>query len=466
MEKIKTEWLTKKTGDPFTDVGGKVIQLLFEEKGHQDILKLIDEMTKTYVHSWNGKLNAFFLNSKITQPAFKGERKISETAKYFRQLINEELPFEEGYCRVLGVKTNLFNSGRDNNIMVGSGTFINFHHAFQNGLMLSKEAIIRLFFVPYGCVQLTDKVALLQSNDEGINKYFVQKNIEENQSRIGKGLEGGINRSKHKSPSSALFGFARNWIVNLKYYSVEDNVEMNLYHFTNFGASPEVVLYNFSAAMFKFYAKVQHRTLQQDWQRFANSYFKQKNAKYDFEKDAFELTENKVNKTLAYKDFRTWYNSIYESLILGKPILKAMLNWVFKKQRPLNFEIIKLYQQHIKNMNAKTLQIIEKIADYVLQDESSAKQNIRSLQKPTKAHAFRKVLLKLVAKNHLQRNTDPLFSMEEYALELFPDGTYWQEIQDLLLIALFQKMHERGIWFDEKDAILEELETETELESN
>lgn len=463
-DKINAEWLTKKTGDPFADVGGKVIQLLFEEKRHQDIEKLIDEMTKTYVHNWNGKLNAFFLNSKITQPAFKGERKILETAKYFRQLINEELPFEAGYCRILGVKTNLFNSGRDNNIMVGSGTFINFHHAFQNGLMLSKEAIIRLFFVPYGCVQLTDKVALLQSNDEEINKYFVQKNIDENQSRIGKGLEGSINKSPHKSPSSALFGFARNWIVNLKYYSVEDNVEMNLYHFTNFGASPEVVLYNFSAAMFKFYAKVQHRTLQQDWQRFANSYFKQKNAKYIFEKDAFELTEKKVSKTLAYQDFRTWYNSIYESLILGKPILKAMLHWVFKKQRPLNFEIVKLYQQHIKNMNAKTLQIVERIAEYVLQNESSAKQNIRSLQKPTKAHAFRKALIKLVTKNHLQRNADPLFSMEEYALELFPDGTYWQEIQDLLLIALFQKMHERGIWFDEKDATLEELETE--LESN
>jgi CRISPR-associated protein Cst1 len=167
-DKINVKWLIQTTGDPFADVGGIVIQLLFEQKGHQDILKLIDTISKFYVNDWNAKLNAFFLNSKITQPAFRGERKISETAKYFRQLLNDELPFEEGYCRVLGEKTKLFHSGRDNNIMVGSGTFINFHHAFQYGVMLSKEALIRLFFVPYGTVQLTDKVALLQSNDEEI----------------------------------------------------------------------------------------------------------------------------------------------------------------------------------------------------------------------------------------------------------------------------------------------------------
>ena len=461
--KININWFTRKTGDPFADIGGTVIKLLFEQKEHQDILKLIDEISKIFVHNWNAKLNAFFLNSKITQPAFKGEKKITETAKYFRQLINDELPFEEGYCRILGEKTKLFHSGRDNNIMVGSGTFINFHHAFQYGLMLSKEALIRLFFVPFGCVQLTDKVALLQSNDEEINEYFVQKNIEDNQANIGKNREVGINRWAYKSPSSALFDFAQHWIINVKDYAIEESVELNLYHFTNFGASPEVVLYNFSAALFEFYKKVQHRTLQKDWQRFANSYFKQKNAEYNFERNLFNVTEKKVTTSVDYQGFKEWYNSIYESLLSGKPILKAMLNWVYKKRRPLNFEIVKLYQQNLRNMKTKTLQIIERIADYVLQDTNSTKQNIRSLQTPTKPHAFRKALRRLVEKNHLQRNPEPLFTFEEYALELFPDGTYWQEIQDLLLIALFQKMHEKEIWFDESDTAVEEVEAELEL---
>lgn len=458
---LNINWLTRKTGDPFADIGGLVIQILFEQKGHQDILKLIDEISKIYVRQWNAKLNAFFLNSKITQPAFKGDKKISETAKYFRQLINDELPFEEGYCRILGEKTKLFYSGRDNNIMVGSGTFINFHSAFQYGLMLSKEALIRLFFVPYGCVQLTDKVALLQSNDEEINDYFVRKNIEDNQANIGKNRDIGINRWDYKSPSSALFDFAQHWIINVKDYAIEENVELNLFHFTNFGASPEVVLYNFSAALFEFYKRVQFRTLQKDWRRLVNAYFYQKNAKYIFEEDTFQVTEKKERKSAEYKEFKKWNNSIYERLLSNQSILKAMLSHVGIKRRSLNFEIVKLYQQYLRNMNSKTLQIIERIADYVLNNSNNPKRSVQDLEKHDKAYAFRIELLKLLKKNHLNKTQKPLFDLKEYVYELFPDGTYWQEIQILLLIALYQKMHEREIWFDE-----EGLEETKEILSN
>jgi CRISPR-associated protein Cst1 len=272
----------------------------------------------------------------------------------------------------------------------------------------------------------------------------------------------GINRWEYKSPSSALFDFAQHWIINVKDYAVEDSVELNLYHFTNFGASPEVVLYNFSAALFDFYKNVQHRTLQNDWNRFTNSFFRQKNASYNFEKDSFDLTEKKEVKVIQRKDFKIWYNSIYESLLANKSILKAILNWVSKKQRPLNFEIVKIYQINLRNMNAKTLQIIERIADYILQDTNDLKKKITSLRKPIKAYAFRKALRRLAEENLAKKNPNVLFSLDEYAIELFPDGTYWQEIQDLLLIAIYQKIHEQQLWSDGEDGILEEIEAEVE----
>ena len=460
-ECINVDWLTRNTGDPFADIGGIVIKLLFKQKNHCDIFKLIKEVSNIYVNVWNAKLHTFFLNSKITQNSFKGNQKIEETIKYFLQLKKDELPHEEGYCRILGEKTKLFRSGRDNHIMAGSGTFINFHHAFQNGLMLSKEVLIRFFFVPFGCVQLNDKVALLQSNDEEINSFFVEQNVQENQRRIGDRSADGINGWSHKKPSSALFDFAQSWILNVEDYAVEENIELNLYHFTNFGANPKVVLYNFSSALFRFYAHVQHRELQDDWQSFANSYFKLKNSEYNYQDKTFRV--KKEAKTLGYEDFKTWYNPIYESLLANKSILKQILNWVYKKHRPFNFQIVKLYQKYLRDMNEKTLKIIEKIADYVLQDKNNnLKQKIRSLQVPTKAYVFRKALRKLEEKNLVEKNPDPLFSLEEYAIELFPDGTYWQEIQDLLLIAIYQKMHEKELWFDDKDLISEETEAETE----
>lgn len=466
MTKIKNEWLTRKTGDPFSDIGGTVIKIIFQQNGNKDILKLIEKTSKTYVKDWNAKLNAFFLNSKITQPAFKEERKITETLKFYRQLINDELPFEEGYCRILGEKTILFKSGRDNNIMVGSGTFLNFHHAFQPGVMLSKEALIRLFFVPLGCVQLTDKVALLQSNDEEINTFFVEENISENKRRIATQIAQGINRWAYKSASSALFDFAQHWIINVKDYAVNENIELNLYHFTNFGASPEIILYKFSASLYKFYARIQHRTLQSDWNRFANSHFIKKNAVYDLDNCTFNLTEKKEVHLISSKEFKNWYNSIYESLLSNKSILKPILYWVSIKQRPFNFEIVKYHQIYLRNMNEKTLKIIERVADYVLQDSNDLKKKIRSLQTPTKAHAFRRALIKMEERNLALKNPEPLFSLQEYALDLFPDGTYWQEVQNLLLISIYQKMHEQKLWFDGiEELITEEIEEETESNS-
>ncbi len=459
-KKINLDWLTKPTGDPFTDIGGKVIEILFQEKGHTDIQKLLKETTDIYVKNWNAKLNAFFLNSKITQPAFKADKKISETISYFQKLIDNELPHEEGYCRIMGEKTNLFTSGRDNHILAGSGTFINFHHAFQGGLMLSKEALIRMFFVPYGSIQLLGRIAILQSNDDEIITYFVEENINENNRKIATKTSTGINNWNHKSPSSALFDFAQNWLIEAKDNTIQSQVELNLYLFTNFGASPEIELHNFSATLFKFITSVNHRTFKKDWQSFVNSYFRKKTAEYNYQTGLFRVTEKKETKNVGYQGFKNWYNPIYKSLLTNKSILKPILNWVSKQHRPFNFEIVKLYQKQLRDMNQKTLTVIERIADFVLNDTNNLKKKVRSLQTPQKAFLFRKVLRKLEEENLDQQNSDTLFSLEEYALELFPDGTYWQEIQDLLLIAIYQKMHEQEIWFDEP------IQTELEEEIN
>lgn len=449
---LNQKWLIKPTGDPFADVGAIVLKTLMRDKGVEDILTLIKDTTDIYVNDWKAKLNAFFLNSTITQPAFKGERKITETIKFFKAILNDEFSHEEGYCRILGVRTKLYVGGRDNHILSGSGTFVNFHHAFQSGVMISKEALIRMFFVPLGCVQLSDKIALLYSNNEQLAEYFISENVHENLRRVATGIADGAHRSDFKNPSSALFDFAIRWIKEVKKGEIE-NTELKLYHFTNFGASPEIVLYSFRAALFTFYSRVQHRRMKFDWDKFAHSHFYQKNAEYDYEGDVFKVTEKKEVNLLGYDDFKIWRNRIYENLLEGKSILKPMLNWVGQNRHSLTFEIAKLYQIILRGMNEKTLQIIERIADYVLQDSSNIKKNLRNLQKPNKAYAFRNALRRLEEKNLLEKNPKPLFSLEEYALELFPDGAYWQEIQDLLLIAIYQKMHENNIWLDSTDIV-------------
>lgn len=452
---LNIDWLTKRTGDPFADIGGYVIQDLISRRQENDILKLIAYAADIFVNNWGAKVHPFFLNSSITQNAYKGQEKINKTLEYFKNLILETIPFEEGYCRILGEKTHLFVGGRNNHILSGSSTYLNFHHSFQTGTMLSKEAIIRMFFVPLGSIQLGSKIGLIHSNDTDLTKDFVIENISEHLNRVASRIATGINKHPSNFPESALFDFALEWIRDS---NSNENTEINLYHFTNFGASPEIELYNFSSPLYDFLRKVQHRTTKQSWDKFAWSYFWNKNAQYIIDESVFESSSKKETLFINYEEYKSWKNLLYEKLLSNTSILPQMLSWVSKKRKPLNAKIINLYATKLLSMNAKTLEIIDRIAEYIMSDPSNLKRNIQSFRTPSKAYVFRNVLRRLAEKNLAEKNPKPLFSMEEYAIELVPDGTYWQEIRSLLLIAIYQKMHERQIWVDGED--LEIIEDE------
>ncbi|MEM1325290.1 MAG: type I-B CRISPR-associated protein Cas8b1/Cst1 [Bacteroidota bacterium] len=468
-DKINKSWLTKRTGDPFADTGGYTLKYLLEESHYKDqsVLQLIETIAKIYVYQWGaGQLSPFFLNSTITQPSFKGERKIQETIKFYKGMIEESVPYEHGYCRILGVKTKLFAGARSNHLLSGSGTFINFHHAFQEGIMLSKEALIRMFFLPFGTIRLSDKIAVLGSNNERIVQTFVAENVKNNISRIAARNANSMLASEFNNPASALFDFVKSYMNNDFYRIIkeEETTAINLYHFTNFGASPEVVLHTFSAPLFDFYRQMMYRKLVGDWQKFVRAHYynsKHKNVTYDASDETYD--SKKEQNPLKPNQYEKWINWIYQDLLNNKSILPKILKW--SKAHPFKFKIVRLYQQYYSNMNEKTLDKIEQIADFIVSDRNLIRRRLGTLNRANRIYEIRRFLLSLVNNNHAQGNKEPLFSLSEYVNYLFPDGSSGREIRDLLLIAVYQKMHEQGIFFDDP---IEEVETEENLieESN
>lgn len=457
------KYYIKTTGDPFADTGGFVIEQLWKLPDLKDksISQLIEYATKVYVNSWNAKLNAFFLNSKITQSSgdyAKFEFKISKTIEYFKSLIEEKEESQVGYCRILGVKTKLFFAKRDNFILGGSGKFINFHHSFQNGLMLSKGALIRMFFVPLGAQQLGNKIAVLSSNNQKVAKRFVRQNVRDNISRIGSKSADGVLKSKFNNPASGLFDFVHSCLTkNEDLFEEEEDIEINLYHFTNFGASPEVVLYNFSAPLFSFYKKLLHRSIESDWKKFVRKHYynsKHKDSTYDSKSELFISEKKKTS--IQFEEYKTWVNWIYQDLLLGKNILSAILNW--NQKHSFDFKIVRLYQNHLKNMDNKTLDKIEALANHIISDESQLKKRIGMLNRAERVMDIRRFILGLIAENHAKKSEEVLITLKDYVSYLFPDGASAKEIRDLLLIALYQKMHENKIFFDEKIEITIESE--------
>lgn len=451
MTKIDNNWLTQPTGDPFADTGGFVIKYLWTLPHLKDknILELIDYVANIYVNKWGGKLHAFFLNSTITQPAFKGQRKIDETLKFYKGLIEETIPFQEGYCRISGRKAKLFSAGRDNHLLSGSGTFVNFHHNFESGLFLSKEIMIRMFFVPLGLVQLSDKVAMLTSNYEKVTEFFVERNCVQNLQAIGTGISEGVLRSEFNNPANALFDFADSYL-NTHLNSLLDgdeeslfdatDITLNLYHFTNFGASPEVNIYVLESKVFKFYAFCNRIKIKNDWNKFLRSHYKNSKHKGASFNEEQEIWSNK-DEAINYETYRIWRNNILENLLNEKSILGSILQWNITHTFP--FTIVEKYQTIIKDMEKRTIDKIKQLADFIVtnQETDFITKSIKRLNGEKSPHGLRQFLLKLNGKNYKDDAEDPLITVQDYAEYLFPDGGNWREIRDVLLIAIYEKLH-------------------------
>lgn len=465
MRKIEDLFI-KSTGDPFIDVGGYVIQHLSERFPDKNIFELIEYATNVYVKNWGGKLHTYFLNSTITQPAFNAEKKIVETLKYYRGMIEEtNTEFKTGCCRIFGSETKLYVAGRSNHMMSASGAFINFHSAYESGLYLSKEALIRTFFVPLGVCFVGDKIALLHSNFDKAISYLVGINVDNNLKNIASGLAEGTLKSEYGIISNALFGYADACISNLA-IAIDDvdqislrDVQLNMYHFTNFGASPDIELHTFSNVLFKFYGYCK-KHYSKGWNAFLNQHYKYskfKEAQFD------EKNQEWFNKKerLSYSSYKVWNNQILNKLIKNVSIINHLCRWSVNNK--FSFEIVEIYCINILKMEKYSIQKIKELADFILTDKSvdQIKKSLVRLNGLKSAGEFRAYLIKLIKDNYESKNPNPLITLEDYVFYLFPDGTFWKDTRDLLLIGIYQKLHESNLIIPE----LSENEDE-ELEEN
>lgn len=464
-----TNWYTYPTGDPFADIGGYVIEYLQEKYPATSILELIEFATDIYVNKWDNNLHSFFLNSTITHNSNKGQKGIEKTIQYYSELI-DGVGGQDGVCRITGQQTKVYTAARDNHIMSGSTTLINFHHGFESGLLMSKEALIRTFFVPLGVEQLGDKVAVLTSNKSEITKYFVRKNVDENYRSISSNASKSINRSEFSNPVNGIFNYAEQCIQNVITATFNEktgtsetkNTTLNLFHFTNFGASPTINILTLPATVFSFYSYclLHHR---KDWNNFIFSQYsnsKFKNALYDPQSE--QWTNSK--EQLGFDSYKTWKNRALEFLLNGNYEKFRKLILYHSKKEIFNFQIVEQYQIYIRNMDKRTLSKILELADFIIADSSDdeIKKAITRINGQKTSSALRRYLLNLVAdynRKHSDREK-PLITMDEYAEYLFPDGTYWNEIRDLLLIAIYQRLHEMNKAVDVELEEVEELNNE------
>ena len=466
---IDYEWLTRPAGDPFADAGGFAIEYLSEKFPEKDILELIKYVTvDNYISTWKGKLHSYYHGSKITNPSIKtDEAKIEGTMKMFEAIISEREEAEIGFCRISGRETKLYSLGRESMMLSGSGGFINFHHYFDDGLKMSKEIVIRMFFMPLATILLQGKIALLYSNNLDAVRFWVRKNCSRNFSRIGKPIqtedETGALKSEFTKIPNALFSFVDTLLSSNP--EIKKDTSFTLYHCSNFITKSELQIYLLPAKVFLFYRTCLQPKYKDDWLKFVRAHYadgQHEGAKYNIETGKFEIIKSENTEVIDLENYKQWFNWIYNKLLNGDNIRPELLRW--SKKHPFKFEIVSIYQQNIIGMKKETIDKIKELAAFFVRDEDAEKirKRINGLNGAKSASELRRFLLKhAVTPNYIESKEIPIVTLEDYVNYLFPDGSYWAEIRDLLLIGIYQELHEKKLMSEE---IVPEFDNENDNE--
>ncbi|GBE28169.1 hypothetical protein BMS3Bbin03_02107 [bacterium BMS3Bbin03] len=444
------------TGDPFVDLGGLVFQTILERYPYKKEVDVVDFIISVYIKQWNENLYSIFhTNSKLLNPSTKGKHE-ENTKKYYRLIIQNKKTDgckDEGYCKTCGKKGLLYQNSREFFPNTGSGKFVNFYHSHESGIFLCNECTLKLFFVPLGVLLLDGKNGFLHSQSERLQKFWQERVIGENLNKIDKKTSVGILRFHYTRSVNALFYFAEEIIMEVSDDNYSDYLQ--LFIFSNFGPDPNCSIFILPNPVFNFLNKV-IRYYKRDWNNFINRYYRIKGARWDAANQRWYQEKKKEIKFLEKSDYLNNPNDIYGKLLSNQSILKQLLNsqkMHYQKQlEKFPIEITHHYVTEVLEMTNEQVVIIARIADVIFelsQKENNYKKYLFMLESASKAYQLRGTLLKIIKANFYNGAEKPVIRMKDYVDYLFPDGQYWGEVRDLLLIHLYEKYHDEGINRDE-----------------
>lgn len=460
IENIDYRWLAEPTGDPFADAGGYALNEFAKRYPEKNILELIEEVTKIYVYRWEAKIYSFFLNSTVTQSNYDtSERKIDETMKYFRELVDDKTSAGTGYCRITGRKAQLFAAGRNNSILSGSGKFVNFHHTFEAGIMLSKEMLIRFHFVPLACILLQEQIALIHSNHNHLTEFFAAENCSKNLRDVAMNVSDGILKSTYKAPATALFCFINDAAETSNSENEIKDVSLTLYHFTNYATKPNIQIYTLPSEVFAFYFFTRNEKVKETWERFVGNYYRSsefKGAKYNETTRQFDFSRKNEIENIGQEVYQNWSNVIYNRLLEGRSILPLMRTWC--EEHVFNLKIVELYLTKVRHMKQEAQKKILELAELMVEFEGEHKigKCIQEIKNAKSSSGLTRLLINKVLAKNLEMKNPTVLTVQECCEYLFPEGVFWRDVRDLFLIGIYQKLHENGIYLNAAETVIED----------
>jgi len=447
------------TGDPFVDMGGLVMETL-PEKTIEDKIRFA---TNVYVDGWKGVVDSIFLHSKLNNNHVKNKPELQRKGvlEYYLGALKGNGAVSEGPCRVCAVKGHLFTGGRNNYPLVGSGEFTNFHHFQEPGLLICKDCLVKLFFLPLGILQSAGNLMFLQLQNEYEKKLWQKDVILNNLDKFSRGASAGILKSKYTNPQNALFYFASSLITRFEIYDYPP-LQIRLFCFTNFGSKPNIEIHDLPSPVFSFLKRVLKPDLRPYWSYFIKRHYQfRKTVNFDEDKNEWVEVKKKSSISLDINNYAgTNRNTIHYLLLSGKSILEQLRKIYKQMEFPVYIAIA--YLMEVRKVKREQIDLIQKISEKIItlaENAKDYKKFITPIEGAKYGHQLRSAIIRMVKEHYKNGEQEPFVRFNDYVEYLFPDGQSWYEVRDFLLISLYEKLHQLRI---EPDKISDEAIADVE----
>jgi len=440
---------SKSVGDPMVEIGRLGLVEFCGKDRFDSFEELEEEVRKLftiYTFKTSGRIGQVFSsNSKFTHNSTGKDlnKRLKQALELYNSLIKESY---DGYCLSCGKKDNLCNVSKTIFPLTTGNSNANFTSNFSNKFLMCKECMTSLFFAPINMQKTTGRMGFLISNNEEINNFWSEDNIQEFHGNILKNMD---------SLVDSKINIFENFIYNIIEEFQEEELfgDITFYLISNVDKGSEINVIHISENQMKFLYNVAPKffrnelpTKQKDeWNYLIFKYSsKDNNGKFRTRKENIDgktktiKFQEDVIDNKNYKATMKYYNPLISNFIQGKSIL-----YYFKKNL-CSWRLTTIYLKEIKGMREERLNIIKKVADNLQlfneDDKTFYKKVVRPIEMTKSQTEFRENL-RILMRKFLSKSDEPLFTADEMVLYILPSGESWYETKDILLIALYEQMN-------------------------
>jgi CRISPR-associated protein Cst1 len=444
----------RKNGDPFVEIGILAIELItkknFETCTTQDLQRAADTLIEIFLTpAWKKELISIFPNSTYIQTS-RGYNHRERSREFLYSLIEGISPSSESktYCCFCGAQAyEKMRFYKTQIPLIGSGKFANYFPSFQNGLNICAKCALAIQFAPLLCYKAGGKPCLISSNNRELLREFGKDICKTIKTRLASGEynsqeNSGLFDEKFKSPQNALFHLA--YKFGREYCArgiCSNNESIVLYHIDNYNQGPAGVrIYSLPSNIFKFVSFMMNSP--------------------DYRSAWFSLLARYYPKSTDVEDLPIWktkINPIHTYLLEGKNIL-----WAFKDDRTrtvtMPWPVVEGYMRSVRLMNQQRIEKIREFSDKIATSirESKKFSRVHDIANARDLPSFRNQLNLIVKDWQKLGKGDPIITFDDYIRILIP-GDYrgWTEVRDLIVIRLYEKLHDILVKEDENSEVTE-----------